>query len=186
MNIVSRRSFQVLSVLLATLVPVVPVAAAETVAVAPADLSGIRTLDEVVVTGKLDSLPAAREAVIAAEDRFYARYNELNKDDMLDVQCRFEQPTGTRIPRRTCGTRMLDEETRAEAQTFVGMAEGTVNLVSAQALNAPVQAELRKRVLALTREDPQLLRALLERARLEQYYEDLSAKKFRTRKVVWE
>jgi hypothetical protein len=172
--------------LVAVLVAVAPVTAAETVAVVPGDPGGIKTLDEVVVTGKLDSLPAAREAVIAAEDRFYARYNELNQDDMLDVQCRFEQPTGTRIPRRTCQTRMLDEETRAEALKFVGTAEGTVDLLSAQALNSPLQAELRKRVLAMTREDPQLLRALLERARLQQYYEDLSAKKFSNRKVIWE
>ncbi len=186
MNLASRRSVHVLLALLATLVAAAPVPAAETVAVVPEDLGGIRTLDEVVVTGKLDSLPAAREAVIAAEDRFYARYNELNQDDMLDVQCRFEQPIGTRIPQRTCQTRMLDEETRAEALKVLGTAEGTVKLMSAQALNSPLLAELRTRVLKMTREDPQLLRALLERARLEQYYQDLSAKKFRNRKVVWE
>ncbi len=186
MNLMCGRSVRMLSALLATFVPVAPVLAAETVAVAPEDLSRIQTLDEVVVTGKLDSLSAARVAVIAAEDRFYARYNELNQDDQMDVVCRFEQPTGTRIPKRTCRTRMLDEATQVEAGKLTRSEEGNVRLVSATALNSAPQAELKARVLKMTREDPELLRALLEQARLAQYYEDLSAKKFRNRKVAWE
>lgn len=186
MKFMNSRSARLLSVLLVMLAPAARLNAAETVAVVPEDLSGIKTLDEVVVTGKLDSLGSARQAVIAAESRFYARFNELNQDDLLDVQCRFEQPIGTRIPKHTCNARMLDEVTRDEALRILGLTEGTARLRSAQALNAPVQAELKTRLLKMTREDPQLLRALLEHARLAQYYNDLSASKFRNRKVVWE
>ena len=40
-----------------------------------------------------------------AEDRIYARFNELNEDDVFDVGCSIEPPTGTRLGRRMCRVR---------------------------------------------------------------------------------
>jgi hypothetical protein len=168
--------------LLATLLCCTPVFAAETVAVAPEDLSGIETLDEVVVTGKLDSLSAARQAVIAAEDRFYARYNELNTDDRMDILCRFEAPTGSRIPRRVCQPKLVEEAARDEAQRFLNTANGSYAPLTMDSM----KAELKARTLKLLAKDPELKRALLERARLEQYFNDLHQKKFKTRWIVWD
>jgi len=46
--------------------------------------------------------------------------------------------------------------------------------------------ELRKRTLDMLNKDPELKRALLERARLEQHYEALRKEKFRHRWIVWD
>jgi hypothetical protein len=43
-----------------------------------------------------------RQAVVEAEDRFHARYNELNDNDDFDVNCRQEARTGTKLERRIC------------------------------------------------------------------------------------
>lgn len=178
----SGRLVRALSVLLAALLSFTPVLAEETVAVAPEDLSGMETLDEVVVTGKLDSLSAARQAVIAAEDRFYARYNELNTDDMMDIRCRFEAPTGSRIPRRVCQPKLVEEAARDEALRFLDTANGNAAPLTMDSM----KAELKARTLKLLAKDPELMRALLERARLEQYFNDLHARKFRNRWIAWD
>jgi hypothetical protein len=179
MNFVRGWSIRMLPVLLAMLAPV-PLLAEETVAVTPADPSEIRTLDEVVVTGNLHSLTEARKAVIAAEDRFYARYNELSKGSAMDLVCRVVAPTGSRLTRRNCQPRMVDDLARNEALKFVGVAAGTVKL----APPPDMKAQLMARTLQLLANDPELLRALLERARLQQFYEDLLARKFEDHLVV--
>ncbi|MEP7314512.1 MAG: hypothetical protein ABI859_18155 [Pseudomonadota bacterium] len=163
--------------------------AAETTAVAPADLSAVRSLDEVVVTGKLDSLSEARKAIVEAEDRFYARYNQLNEVDAFDINCRMETPTGSHLSFRVCVPRYVDEGTQAEAARLVmaNATGGSVMVASAASVRATLMPEMKKRTLALVRKDPELLRALLERARLEQYYKELRAEKFRDgRWIVWD
>lgn len=61
-------------------------------------------LDEVLIRGvRLRELEAA---IVVAEDHFYARYNELNKVDDFDIECRVEAPLGTKIPQRLCLTKL--------------------------------------------------------------------------------
>jgi len=60
------------------------------------------TTEEVLVRGaRLRELHAA---LILAEDRFYARYNALNKVDDFDIECAMDTHTGTKIPQRRCLT----------------------------------------------------------------------------------
>jgi hypothetical protein len=59
-------------------------------------------LDEVTVFGSAGHLTELRAAAIAAEDRFYARYNDLNEIDDFDVLCREEARIGTRLRKRNC------------------------------------------------------------------------------------
>lgn len=59
-------------------------------------------LDEVTVYGSQDHISNLRQAMVDAEDRFYARYNELNAVDEFDVSCRDEARTGTKLRRRSC------------------------------------------------------------------------------------
>ena len=67
----------------------------------------VETTDEVLVHGtRLRDLKAA---VVAAEDRFYMRYNDLNKVDDYDIDCRMDMHTGTRIPQRRCFAKLLLE-----------------------------------------------------------------------------
>jgi hypothetical protein len=174
------RSLRMLPPFLVACALSLPVLADETVAVVPADPGKIKTLDEIIVSGGLGSLGSAWKAVIEAEDRFYARYNELNKDDAMDIECRFEQAIGTRIPKRTCQPRRVDEAGHNEAERLLGKRSGDSRQLKADA----IQADLKARTLKLLAEDPELLRALLERTRLEQHYEQLRAEKFKDGKAV--
>jgi hypothetical protein len=180
MAFMHRRPVRTLPLLLLAGALALPAAAEDTVAVVPEDLDSIRTLDEVVVTGRLNSLTAARQAVIEAENRFYARFNELNKTQGLDIGCSVEAPTGSRLTRRNCQTRLGDDLNRNEALKFIGVAEGSV----VRAPPPDLKPQLMARTLELVKKDPELLRALLERARLQQHYEALLAEKFADQTVV--
>ncbi len=48
-------------------------------------------LDEVVVTATQSRLRELRQAAEKAEDAFYERYNEVNKDDVFDVDCHVDK-----------------------------------------------------------------------------------------------
>lgn len=166
-----------------------PASAATTVVVPEPleDIMTVTTLDEVVVTGKLDSLSGLRVALIEAENRFYERWNDLNDDDRLDVHCRTEAPTGTRLVQRRCDPLLVDEKTRESALTFMGVSNGTAEYQSIYAIRLQAAAELRQRTLLMLEHDAELRRALLERARLQQLYEARRKEKFSNgRWLAWD
>jgi hypothetical protein len=67
--------------------------------------------DEVLVRGT--RLKELKAAIVAAEERYYERYNELNKVDDFDIECAMDLHTGQRIPQRRCLTRLqLDARAR--------------------------------------------------------------------------
>jgi hypothetical protein len=74
-------------------------------------------LDEVVVRGtRLSELKAA---IVEAEDRFYARYNELNNVDVFDIVCTIDSPTGTKINQRVCLTKLQLNAKRDYAREYL-------------------------------------------------------------------
>jgi hypothetical protein len=152
---------------------------ADATATVQQDLSSITSLDEVVVTGKLDSLSGIRAAIKDSEERFYARYNELNKDRNFDITCRNEAPTGSRVDRDNCQAQVVDETSAAEAQAFVSGIAGTVPVTPMTVLRSSAAAEMRQRALVLLKNDPELMQDLLEHARLEQMYQQMVRKKFK-------
>lgn len=162
--------------------------AATTVATAPERISGLTLLDEVIVSGDLNSLHRARKAIVDAEDRFYARYNHLNKDDRFDITCGLAVPTGQRLTFRVCQPRYLEDAQHEDARRLYLSTDGggSVQLQTMAMLQSTYSDEMKKHMVALVKQDPQLLRALLERTRLEQFYAELREKKFRTRRVVWD
>jgi hypothetical protein len=177
--------------LVLTLIPSVAVHAANTTAIAPLNVAGVKTLDEVVVTGDLESLRSAKNAVDAAEDRFYARYNKVIKDHRFQINCRQQTPSDhvSRFTTRVCDPVYVDEATHVEALKLFpsnGLQSGDVfvTLASAAIIRKAGLPELQKRTLDLIRSDPELLRALLERARLQVHYDALRKKKFDGQMVV--
>jgi hypothetical protein len=65
--------------------------------------------DEILVLGK--KLEELRIRIELAEDDVYARFNEINSDDLFDVHCYERAGGGSRIERRTClsnGWRQMD------------------------------------------------------------------------------
>jgi len=161
------------------------VTAAETGALAPVDVESIQVLDEVVVTGDRDSLSAARAAIVDAEERFYDRWNELNEDDVFDIRCRTYIPTGSRFPVRVCTPRFVEEGRQAEAVRLMSSGGGSVG-AGFDPSSPALMGQLKKRTLDMVRKDPELMRALLERARLEAHYAELRREKFKGRWIVWD
>ena len=90
-------------------------AAADTNTVAATTSADV--LDEVVVSGT--RVREMREAVIKAEDRVVARYNELNQVDDLDIRCLKYTPTGTRLSYRFCLTRLQERAQQTDATQFM-------------------------------------------------------------------
>lgn len=145
-----------------------------------------RELDEVVITARKDSLKSLGMALIEAEDRFYERWNTLNDDDGMDILCRVEAPTGSRVDRRRCMPRLVDDLTRIEAMDLLGSTERNLKLETTYAIHEKAAAELTRRTLPLLNRDPELRQALVERIKLEQLLTELRARKFEGRRVVWD
>jgi hypothetical protein len=170
-----------------------PTLAAKATAVLPADIGDLSTLDEVVVTGER-SLSAARMAIIEAEDRFYARWNSLNDDRRFDIHCREETPRDhhSRITRRICEPGFVDQAEQVTAERAMLEMQGgmsgdgrTVQVGSTAPQMMLMRQELRKRTLAMLEKDPELARALVERARLAQHFDELRREKFKDRWIHW-
>lgn len=168
------------------LIPSGSIFAATEPASPPQDIMKVTTLDEVVVTGELDTLSGLTKAIHEAEDRFYERYNTLNPDDRLDAQCRSEAPTGTRLNVRTCQPRAVDDATRSEALRLVAITDGNRKLASTYDIRTALSPAMKQRTLQMLQKDPELRRALLEHARLVKMYDELREKKFQQHFVVWD
>jgi hypothetical protein len=73
-------------------------------------------IEEVVVRAK--PLNQYRVEIELARDEMVRLFNEANDDDANDVRCRYEAPTGSRIPQRVCFSTAQD---RASAHAARGL-----------------------------------------------------------------
>ena len=155
---------------------------------APQDLSQIKTLDEVVVSGKLTTLSGVHRAMVQAEDRFYERFNELIRktNRELTITCRNEAPLGTNLKTRNCVTAKQDDLSHDQAMLLLSGHADSVGIQSAGQLQRIILPELRERTLKLLKTDDELLRALLEHARLQQIYDDMRKDKHKEHLAVWD
>ena len=76
-------------------------------------------IDEIVVRGA--RLRDLRAAIVAAQDRFYARYNDVNQADEFDIDCAEDIHTGQRIPQRRCFTKVQREAMAQNGREVVEM-----------------------------------------------------------------
>jgi hypothetical protein len=154
----------------------------------PQDLSQIRTLDEVVVSGKLTTLSGVHRAMVQAEERFYDRFNELIRktNRELTITCRNEAPLGTNLKTRNCVTAKQDDLSHDQAMLLLSGHADSVGIMSAGQIQRVILPELRERTLTLLKTDDELLRALLEHARLQQIYEDMRKEKHKDHVAVWD
>ena len=172
-----------------------PALAGKVEAVAPSNVGAVSSLEEVVIQGDR-TLSAARKAMVDAEDRFYARWNDLNDDRKFDIRCHNEIPSDhpSRIWHRVCQPAFLEDMVQVASAEFVQAMQGGTTAGRGQVMlpsSNPGQvmlmrAEMKKRTLAMLQKDPELMRALLERARLEQHFEALRKEKFKDRWIVWD
>jgi len=172
-----------------------PALAGKVEAVAPSNVGAVSSLEEVVIQGDR-TLSAARKAMVDAEDRFYARWNDLNDDRKFDIRCHNEIPSDhpSRIWHRVCQPAFLEDMVQVASAEFVQAMQGGTTAGRGQVMlpsSNPGQvmlmrAEMKKRTLAMLQKDPELMRALLEHARLQQHFEVLRKEKFRNRWIVWD
>jgi hypothetical protein len=89
-------------------------------------------LDEVLVRGaRLSDLKAA---IVEAEDRFYARYNELNTTNVFDIECVVDRRTGTKLKRRICLTKLQRKAMSDQGREYQHSLQDTTIYVDAGAL----------------------------------------------------
>lgn len=143
--------------------------------------------DEIVVFGK--ALEELRVRIELSEDDVYARFNEINSNDLFDVHCYERAQTGSRIQSRRCLSNAWREADNAYANAVVRDLQSAVSAVdqdgvprsSAGYSHIPQQYrvnQLRTEGLVvdemerLAREDPELRAAMM---RLGQAYQALEA-----------
>jgi hypothetical protein len=153
----SRRAG--LAALLAVALPILAAAAAP-------EQSKDEVLDEVVVQGT--RLWALREKMVEVEDKFYALYDELNKDNDFDVHCHIEVPTGRIIKERVCRIAFYENAQEVEVKALLdGHAAPPADMV-AQARSV----DFEQNFLRVVNGDKRLLKLVREREALEKRYDE--------------
>ncbi len=130
-------------------------------------------LDEAVVKGT--RLWKLREDMVKTEEKFYALYNELNKDDDFDVNCQMEAPLGTRLKKRVCRIAFYEDAEAEAAQAFL---RGDM-VIDPQTVLLERQAEYQKNALAIINGDPRLLKLVREREAIEKKYDAERKRRFK-------
>jgi hypothetical protein len=149
-------------------------------AAAPGAVTETTELPEVQVLGK--RLYQMRQDIIKAEDRFYAKFNELNTDDDFDIHCTMEAPTGTRLKQRACRVQFYEKAQADEARAFLtGDYAPPADLVVLQR-----HAEYEQKALALLKAHPELLKLARERDALEKKYNATRKERFKGRWILFE
>lgn len=93
--------------------------------------------EEIVVRAK--PLNRYRAEIEQARDEMFQLFNEANEDDDNDVRCRYEAPTGSRIPVRVCLSAAQDRASADAARDFLNalvMGAGSASQGSATGIGA--------------------------------------------------
>jgi hypothetical protein len=144
-------------------------------------------IEEVIVSGRLDSLSELRKAVDRAEDRVYERYNEINKGRDYDIECLREAPLGTRLEVKSCKPRYVADALHEDAfDALLRNQSSATKLRSVSALAAGRQSFLRKAMLEAAKKDPQMQRAMIEHSLLRERYQLVLKQKLDKGQIVWD
>ena len=170
------RAGNLRNVLLTAALLVLPLAASA--GQAPAE----NEMEEVEIRGT--RLYEMREAIIKTEDRFFARYNELNKIQEFDIVCNKRASTGTVISQRVCRTRAVDTAQSDEARSLlldVVQDGGSSHAPEASQVLLAKEPEYEANMLKILNSDRELKKLVKEHERLEQRYAKARKEQFKTR-----
>jgi hypothetical protein len=144
-------------------------------------------IEEVIVSGKFDSLAQVKKAMDRAEDRVYDRYNEINQGTDYDIICRTEAPLGTRLKSKKCEPRYIDDARHEDTvEMFYRSQNGNVKLLAVAAIAAQRRSFLRTAMLQAAKNDPEMQHAIVEHALLKERYEKLLKERRGKRWAVWD
>ena len=190
-SMIAQRRLWVLPPVLALLLALHPTAArsadekATTVDLAQTVAETTAETEEVIVSGRLSTLSDLRKAIVAAEDRFYDRFNALNDDWHYDIDCELRAPTGTRLKIRTCEARYVAEAKRDAAMYALRNTNANVRFESNESIVGSKLAEQRRRMLDIAQTDKEIQRAMVERSLLMERYEVIRKEKLAASRIVW-
>ena len=140
-----------------------PVVAPPDITTAPAKSD--EQVEEIIVQGS--RLWQMHKAITDADDRFFARYNEINKKHDFDVHCGMEAPLGTKLKQRICRPTFQE---KAEEQWARSLLDGTA-ANPPEVVRVAREDEYRKNLLDVVRGNPELMKLLRQRDALEKKYE---------------
>lgn len=160
-------------------------------------------LDEIVVRGT--RLSELRSGIVAAENRFYSRYNELNTIRDFEISCIMDAPTGQKKKVRRCRTGLEVRARTEEAEDILGSLQRSSSIlpdpvgggnprdaVAASTTNIDVLGPYQKRAeqfrqhfLDLVNSNPDLRALLDEREARQAVYDKELARRSSGRVVTW-
>jgi hypothetical protein len=126
-----------------------------------------------------------RAAIVKTEDRFFARYNELNKIHEFDIVCNQRAETGTKITKRVCRTRAVDtaqaDEARGLLQDVIQDGGASSHAPEAAQVLLGKESEYEANMLKILNSDRELKKLVKEHDQLEQRYAKARIEQFKTR-----
>jgi hypothetical protein len=124
-------------------------------------------VDEVIVPGRRpENLRVEIERLEAA---VYDRWNALNSDDELDIQCLESEPTGSNITQSTCAPKfVIEAESRATRDAVFTRSRADSFASDAAQVIAQKSRKLTEEMKRVAREDEQFLRDLTRLDELKQ------------------
>jgi hypothetical protein len=152
-------------------------------------------IDEIVVRGT--RLSELRSGIIAAENRFYSRYNELNTIRDFEISCIMDAPTGQKKKVRRCRTGLEVRARTEEAEDILNslqrststigggdVASRTTN-VDIMSLHLTREEQFRQHFLQLVNNHADLRALLDEREARQAVYDKELARRSSGRLVTW-
>ncbi len=137
-------------------------------------------LDEIIVQGT--RLWQMHKAITDADDRFFARYNEINKNHDFDVHCAMEAPLGTKLKQRICRAAFQE---KAEEEWARALLQGTA-ANPPEVVRVAREDQYRKNLLDVVRGNPELMKMLRQRDALEKKYEAELKKRMKGKWILFE
>lgn len=141
------------------------------------------SLSEIEINARREKLSALRAEMVKLEDRFYAKYNELNTDDQYDVGCNTAAPTGSHLNVRECQPVFVDRATEAEAQSLLPGGHFTAPASMVITQKWPTFEKTMGAVIATS---PELRKLIKEREALEKRYQAVRKQKFKGKIIVFD
>lgn len=128
---------------------------------------------EVPIVGQRQ-LDQMRNEVIAAEDRFLAKYNALNKQRKYRISCFMVTSTGTRVSHRECRPEFVGDATQDQSSGWLD----TYSTPPSKMVILEKSDGFAKNMAELVKNHPELAKLATERIAAETRYNDALKRRF--------